>query len=129
MSSNSVTVVTYDREDIDDMISATSIPRMIFDPTIPENFGSLDTVFMPAGRRISKWKQYFPLGISRQQIINYLFKDFQNNPTSYDVLDPYWHRSYVPYFLNDLRRIFSSDLDVIKLLQIPNIRKIMFNQN
>ena len=82
-------------------------------------FGSLDTVFMPIERRISRWKSHFPVDLRRRQIINYLIEDFQRNPIHSDNLDPYWYNSNIPHFLNDLHRIFSNDLDVIRLLQIP----------
>jgi hypothetical protein len=108
------------------MLSATSIPRMTFDPSIPENFGSLDTVFMPIGRKISRWKPHFRVDLRRRQITNYLIEDFQQNPIPSGVLDPYWYNSNIPHFLNDLSEKFSNDSDVIRLLQIPNIQNIIF---
>jgi hypothetical protein len=117
MISNSI---TEELTDIDDTLSTTSIAR---------NFTSLNTVFMPTGRKISKWKHYFRVGIRPKQIMNYLFRYFQLHPISSGILDPYWLNSNIPHFLNDLRVKFSTDLDVIQLLQIQNIKKIMSIQN
>jgi hypothetical protein len=113
MSSNSVTTVTYDREDIDGILRINNV----------KNFESLGTVFLPTRPRgiiDSRWI----IGVRPRQIIHHLIRYFQNNPIQSRGVDPYWYNSSIPFFLTDLRLRFSRDQDVIKLFQIPHIKNI-----
>jgi hypothetical protein len=111
---NSVTSVIYDRDDIDEIIRINSY-RYIY---------NLDSVLFPSRPR-SKVNSCLPIGSRPRQTINHLIKYFLKNPISSDSLDPYWYESDIPHFLNVLLEKFPTDQIVIKLLQIPNIKKIM----
>ena len=114
MSSNSVTTVTSDREDIDAIIGINSYRFM----------KSLDAVLIP--NRPRKVDSYLRIGSRPRQTVIDLIIYFQNNPIPSGDLDPYWYNSNIHHFLKDLLRMFRTDLDVFRLLQIPNIRNIIF---
>jgi hypothetical protein len=114
MSSNSVTTVTYNLKDIDDIICHT--PDYV-------NFQRLDVILF-ATKNISKMNRCLPLTTRPYQLVNYLISYFEHFPIEEgEELEKYRFDSGVAYFLDDLCR-FSRDSFVRKLLQIPNIKLI-----
>jgi len=119
MSSNSVTTVTYDLKDINDIIYHT--PDYV-------NFQRLDVILF-ATKNISKMNRCLPLTTRPYQLVIYLINYFQNFPIEEgEELEKYRFDSGIANFLEDLSE-FTSDSRVRKLLQISNIKKMSQIQN
>ena len=82
-------------------------------------FTDLDSQFIPQ-RKHQEDGRRLPIPTRPRKIVNILIEFFQEHP-----IDPNktWINSGIPFFLHDVRR-FSEDVDVRKLLAIPNIETI-----
>ena len=111
MSSNSVTIVTYNREDIERLISYLPTHQVVF---------TLDKSYFAS----RNFQRHLPLTVKPRHIVELLTNYFLRNPiVSGKELDDMRLNSDIPYFLYDLKR-FPADPSVVRLMKIPNIEKL-----
>ncbi len=104
--------MTYSREEIELMI--TDLPK---NGQIP----SLHTRIEPQRRHRASSNTRIPFHTRPQKIITSLIDYFQENPID---LEKDWTDSEIPYFLWDVKQQHSTDNDVQRLFEIPNVERL-----
>jgi hypothetical protein len=108
--------MSYNREDNELMI--TDMPRN-------GQILNLYTRIEPQRRHRASSNKRIPFHTIPYKIINSLIQDFQNNPID---LEEDWSNSGIPYFLSDVKRQYSTDSNVQRLFEIPNIERLRSGQ-
>ncbi len=104
--------MTWSIEEIELMI--TDMPR---NGEIP----NLHTHFEPQRKHLAAKNLRIPFQTIPQKIITSLIDYFQENPIN---LEKDWTDSGIPYFLWDVKQQHSTDNDVQRLFEIPNVERL-----
>ena len=104
--------MTYSREEIELMI--TDMPQ---NGQIPNLYAHLE----PQRKHLAAKNARIPFQTTPQKIITSLIDYFQENPID---LEKDWTNSEIPYFLWDVKQQHSTDNDVQRLFEIPNIERL-----